>query len=407
MRKNILVISDNATHNSGVATQSKYLIDGLISTGNYKVYQLGASMYQDKKGEVQVINENFIIKNTYGFADYQEVRAFCFDKKIDAIIIFNDPRFFDDIFENYTKIKNICPVLYWHVWDNKPSPDFNRYVYESVDVINCHSYLTYEMCKELGYEKKSNFIPHAIPEDIFYQLSEQNIVKHKKEILGKDSEKFIFTWVNKNIKRKRVSDLLFCWKNFIEKVGEKSVLILHTNPYQKEGFDIISIINHLKIENSVRISNQNLSIEEMNILHNISDATINISHAEGFGLNVLEGMMCGTPPVALLTGGLIRQVLDYRDNTENGIAIHPDVRTINGNFSCPYIYEDFASHENISKSLNKMFMMTPEEYKNISIKCKNYANECFSYKETIKLWDESIQNTIAKTNNKKYKVETI
>lgn len=407
MRKNILVISDNATHNSGVATQSKYLIEGLISTSKYKVYQLGASMDLSEKGKIQVINENFFIKSTYGFADYQEVRSFCFDKKIEAIIIFNDPRFFDDIFENYTKIRNICPILYWHVWDNNPSPGFNRYVYESVDTINCHSYLTYEMCKDLGYEQKSNFIPHAIPEDVFYRLSEENISTHKKEILGKDNEKFIFTWVNKNIKRKRASDLLFCWKKFISEAGEKAVLILHTNPYQKEGFDIISIINHLKIENSVRISNQNLSIEEMNILHNISDATINISHAEGFGLNILEGMMCGTPPVALLTGGITRQVIDYRDKSVNGVAIHPDVRTINGNFSCPYIYEDFASHENITNALNKMFMMTKEEYDNISLKCKKYANECFSYKDTINLWDKSIQKAIIKNNNKKYKVETI
>ena len=39
-------------------------------------------------------------------------------------------------------------------------------------------------------------------------------------------------------------------------------------------------------------------------LYNIADVTINIASNEGFGLGTCESLMCGTPIVVNVTGGL-------------------------------------------------------------------------------------------------------
>ena len=45
----------------------------------------------------------------------------------------------------------------------------SREIYESVDLINCHSYHTYQQVVK-HHPGKTNFIPHALPEEIFFGL---------------------------------------------------------------------------------------------------------------------------------------------------------------------------------------------------------------------------------------------
>ena len=42
-KKKILMISDHALSTSGVGTQSRFLINGLVETGNYTFRQFGAA----------------------------------------------------------------------------------------------------------------------------------------------------------------------------------------------------------------------------------------------------------------------------------------------------------------------------------------------------------------------------
>ena len=77
----------------------------------------------------------------------------------------------------------------------------------------------------------------------------------------------------------------------------------------------------LGIKDNVLFSRDRLDFDKMNVLYNVSDFCINCSYAEGFGLSTLEAMQAGTPIIAVKTGGLTRQVVDHRDNTENGVAV--------------------------------------------------------------------------------------
>ena len=94
------------------------------------------------------VSDDFIIKPIDGFGNANLLRTVLLKEQPDALIIFSDPRFFTWLFEIEDEVRSVCPILWWHVWDNLPYPEFNEWMYDSVDAINCHSYLTYEMCKD-------------------------------------------------------------------------------------------------------------------------------------------------------------------------------------------------------------------------------------------------------------------
>ena len=129
-------------------------------------------------------------------------------EKPDVVLLFTDPRFFVWFFEMEDEVHQVCPIAYWHVWDNDPFPVFNKPFYECVDLINCHSHKTYEMVSE-KFPNKTNFIPHALPQDLFKPLSEAEKRGYKAQLLGEDrKDHFVGIWINRNAKRKRPNDTL-------------------------------------------------------------------------------------------------------------------------------------------------------------------------------------------------------
>jgi hypothetical protein len=103
--------------------------------------------------ETIMVNPDFIIKPIDGFGDRNLLRMTLATEKPDLILIFTDPRFFIWLFEMEDEIHQVCPIVWWHVWDNRPAPVFNGPMYEATDLINCHSYMTYEIVKEMFPEK--------------------------------------------------------------------------------------------------------------------------------------------------------------------------------------------------------------------------------------------------------------
>tara|TARA_B000000557_G_C20798431_1_gene454358 strand:- start:175 stop:1422 length:1248 start_codon:yes stop_codon:yes gene_type:complete len=411
-KQKILIISDHALSTSGVGVQSLLLIEGLLKTQKYQFLQLGAAI-DHKNYDTVKVNENFYIKPIKGFGNVNLIRSILLNESPDALIIFSDPRFFKYLFEIEDEIHQFCPILWWHVWDNYPYPKFNNWMYESTDVINCHSYLTYNMLNENFHLKEINYIPHSYPKNIFYRLKEKEIYKEKERILGKENlNSFICLWVNRNCLRKRPGDVIKSWNLFLQKIDkekrEECILIMHTNPNDNSGHDINSLIQYFNLEDNVILSTQKIETSMLNILYNISDVTLNISYNEGFGLTTLESMMTGTPIIATKTGGLKRQVIDYRDDSENGVALNIDVSTINGNQEISYIYQDYTSCENIAIGIKKYYNFDKSKKDTLSYKVENYANLEFNYDKSISMWDKSIQKSISDfKNNIKNNLEVI
>lgn len=405
-KKKILIISDHALSPSGVGVQTKYLVEGLLKTNDYEFIQLGAAVKHQNYSTVKV-NDNFYIKPIDGFGNPVLLRSVILNEQPDALLIFTDPRFFTWLFQIEDEIRQVCPILWWHVWDNKPTPKFNYWMYDSTDAINCHSYLTYLMCKE-NYDKKTTFIPHAFPKSVFYKIDDNLRKSEKKRILGeKRKDNFVCLWMNRNCKRKRPGDVLYSWKLFLESLNKEDrknvTLLLHTNPKDNAGCNLFEIGYNLDILDTVAFSTEKVETEHINVLHNISDVCLNMSFNEGFGLTTLESMMTGTPIIAAKTGGLYRQVIDFRDNTENGIAIDIKNKSLVGSQNVPYIFEDYVDNQDVANAIMKIYKMNFEEKLKLSEKVINYANFAFNYENTINLWDKSIRKTIEEFKCQKQK----
>ena len=404
------MLSDHALSTSGVGTQSRHLIHGLLEKGCWTVRQFGAAIKHDDYRTI-VVNEDFVIKPINGFGDPESLRVVLATEKPDILFLFTDPRFFTWVWEMEDEIHQICPIVYWHVWDNLPTPRFNDVLYDSTDLINCHSHLTYEMVSE-NFPEKTNFIPHALPEEVFFPLGKHAISAYRRQLLGPErQDHFVAFWMNRNAKRKRPNDVLLSWKHFVDKLKEQgkqdATLIMHTDPNDSEGPNLEMTAEMLGIKDSVFFSNQRVDFEKINILHNMADVVFNISYAEGFGLGTLEAMQCGTPIIAVTTGGLTRQVIDHRDGSENGIALPVEVRTLVGSQTVPYIYEDYVSAETIGDAFYKMYSMPDEERDALSKKVRDYALSEFSYQDTVDKWHETMMDLLKDWKHENYVMETL
>lgn len=393
-KKKIVVLSDHALSTSGVGTQTRHLINGLLEKGCWTFRQLGAAVKHDNYDTV-VVNPDFVIKPTDGFGTPEMIRVILATEKPDAILIFTDPRFFTWLFEIEDEIHQTCPIFWWHVWDNEPYPDFNNSYYNATDLINCHSYHTYLQLVE-KYPEKTNFVPHALPENVFFEIDEQKKLLYKRQILGAQrAEHFVGFWMNRNAKRKRPGDLLWAWKIFLDRLHEEeghkdATLLLHTDPLDREGPNLYSIIEKLEIKDNIVFSKDRVSFDVVNAMHNISDFTINVSNAEGFGLSTLEAMQTGTPIIAPMTGGQTRQVVDHRDGSENGFALPIELQTLVGSQNVPYIFEDYCSVQTIAEKIWQMYKLGLEGRKDLGQKAKRYVESEFSYQKTIDLWHETM-----------------
>lgn len=394
-KKKILMLSDHALSTSGVGCQSRYLIDGLIKTGRWSVRQFGAAVKHANYKNV-VISDDFVIRPVDGFGTPEMLRQALALERPDVLLLFTDPRFFTWVWQMEDEVHQICPIAYWHVWDNFPVPQFNKVLYDSTDLINCHSHLTYNFVKELA-PGRTNFIPHALPREIFYPIEDEGrVASIREETLGPNRKNhFILFWANRNAKRKRPNDLLWAWQLFMRMLKEKhgksdATLLLHTQPDDQEGPNLRATAEMLEISSSLLFSSERVEFDKMNILHNISDACINISYAEGFGLATLEAMQCGRPIIALKTGGLTRQVVDHRDGTENGFSLPVEMQSMVGSQTVPYIFEDYCSAQTTAEAILKMYELGHEGRRSLGSKARKYALSEFSLERTVSDWDRTL-----------------
>jgi glycosyltransferase involved in cell wall biosynthesis len=397
-KKTILMLSDHPLSTSGVGTQARWLINGLINTGKYSFRCFGGAVRHDNYDTVAV-NPDFIIKPTDGFGDKNLLRKTLAQVKPDAILLFTDPRFFVWVWEMQDEIQQVCPIAYWHLWDNPPWPDYNKVLYESTDLINCINYPTYEMVKE-RFPNRTNYIPHAVPKDLYKLISKEESMQFKKRLLGNErADHFTVLYVSRNARRKMTADILVSWKLFLKDLQEKhghtkASIIMHCDPLDQEGTNLHSVIDMLGIKENTIFSKDRIGFEDMRVLYNMCDTVVNRSANEGFGLPILEAKMCGKPVISIKTGGLTRQVEDHVTGEQYGIGLDPEVRSMVGNLMIPYIYEDFISHKTLSEAFMKMYDYGPEKREEIGQRAMKHAHRDYDLDAVVAEWDRTLMNTI-------------
>ena len=384
----IFTISDHPLSPSGVGTQTKYIIEGMLKTGKYQFLSFGGAMkhpnHQPQKTEQW--GDDWVMWPVDGYGTQDQVRAMINQNKPDILWFMTDPRFYGWLWQMDHEIRVNVPMVYYHVWDNYPYPQFNRPSYLSNDHIACISELTYDIVQTVAPEVGSTYIPHAVNEEIFKPFTVEKKSEYKK-VHGLE-DKFVCVWNNRNARRKQSGTLIWWFKEFLDRVGhDKATLIMHTDTKDVHGQDLEAIINELGLTNQeVLFSRDKVEAADLAQLYAAADVTINISDAEGFGLATLESLSCGTPIMVTMTGGLQNQVTDG----ENwfGVGLEPASKAIIGSQQVPYIYEDRVNKDDFVNGLVSLYEMTQEERAAMGMAGREWTQKQYNFTDFMQKWDD-------------------
>tara|TARA_B100000683_G_scaffold267072_1_gene300226 strand:+ start:955 stop:2349 length:1395 start_codon:yes stop_codon:yes gene_type:complete len=411
-KKKILLLSDDLRMSSGIATVSKELVLGTLD--KYHWVQLGAAVNHPEKGK-EIDLGNDVRKETgikdaslkiipwTGYGDANILRELIMRHQPDAILHFTDPRYWRWLYEMESEIRQNIPILFYHIWDDLPDPHYNRDYYESCDWLGCISRQTYGIVSRVGKldsetikpleDWQVDYVPHGINSDT-YKPTEVPKDFHDKVTTGKDY-KFILFWMNRNIKRKQPSDVIWAFKKFVDGLPkedkDKVCLIMHTAPKDPNGTDLFKVADRIAPECDIKFSTERISQKELNYIYNIADCTINIAGNEGFGLVTAESIMAGTPIILNVTGGMqdqcgfkkkstkkyftaedykqigsLHNYREWEDKVTHGEwvkPVWPRVQTMVGSIPTPYIIDDKVDVHEVADAIKYWYDKTPEQRK--------------------------------------------
>lgn len=387
----VLVLGDHPFAPSGVGTQIKYMIEHLLETGKFQFNCIaGAVKHKDYKAQkTDKWGDDLIIFPVDGYGNKDLVRMLLRKFKPDIVWFMTDPRFWGWLWEMEDEIRPLCPMVYYHVWDNYPYPTFNKKYYDSNDVVVAISKVTDDIVRNVAPDVECVYHPHSVNQEIFKPLDEEQIKNLREQnFQAGERDKFVFFWNNRNARRKQSGSLIFWFKDFLDEVGhDKAMLLMHTDTKDPHGQDLKAIIDELGLnDRQVMFSEQKLAPEHLAAMYNMADCTINISDAEGFGLATLESLACGTPIIVNMTGGLQQQVTDG----ENwfGIGLEPASKAIIGSQQVPWIYEDRLAKEDFINALKQMITCDEDQMDEWKKKAVEWVTEEYPFEKYTHGWEK-------------------
>jgi glycosyltransferase involved in cell wall biosynthesis len=433
----ILLLSDDLRMTSGISTMSREIVMGTLDRFNW--IQLGAGINHHEAGKFVDVNEDarqktgvkdaelkIIPYNSYG--DIIMLRKILSEMKIDAILHFTDPHYWQWLYDAEHEIRQQVPILYYHIWDNVPDPTYNKDYYESCDWLGCISKLTYGIVNRVGKMEDGirkpledwqiSYVPHGINENVFKPLEDKELIDVKKGLFGDKDYDFVLFFNSRNIRRKQPSDVIESFKLFCDKLtkeqSDKCVLVMHTAPIDNNGTDLYAVKDKICPDYDVVFSTNKIESDTLNKLYNVADCTINIANNEGFGLGTAESIMAGTPIIVSVTGGLQDQcgfnytADDYIDlktlhnkkdhkDTPHGVWVNPvwpSAININGSPLTPYIYDDRVNNNEVADAITEMYLLGREKRKENGQVGREWAIKNLSSKIMCDTMSEGIKNTI-------------
>lgn len=410
----VFCLADSPLAPSGVGTQTRYMIEGLLQTGRFQFVCFGGAIrHPDYKPiRTEEYGDDWLIYPVDGYGTQEQMRALLKAQKPDIVWIMTDPRFWGWLWDIDNEIRSVAPLVYYHVWDNFPYPTFNRKWYLSNDMVASISKVTHEIVENVAPEVDLIRIPHAVNDSVFARIDDRALIDNfkKENSIGSDSKgnkRFTFFWNNRNARRKQSGSLMFWFNDFLNKVGrDKATLIMHTEPKDPNGQDLLAIRDRLNLDDDqFKLSTNKLSIQQLAVLYNAVDCTVNVSDAEGFGLATLESLATETPIIVNMTGGLQEQVTDGKEWF--GIGLEPKSKAIIGSQEVPWIYEDRISGEDLVDAMTKMYEMSEEERRSLGKKGRQHVLDNYSMENYVSLWDRALTDLHEKHGSWESKSENL
>lgn len=363
-KKRILLLGDDIRVVSGVSLICKNII--LNGVSEFEWVQLAAQANNPDNGQIIDVSKSVdeITKTTgsyvrlyctTGYGNQTTLRNIISQERIDCILHITDPRRWNWLYRMENEIRQKIPICYYHVWDNYPLPHYNKGVYESCDFIGCISKVTQDCVSKVSPKTNAKYIPHGVNTEIFKPIDKEISDSCKKNILP-DGCDFLLFCNNANIPRKQLPLLIESFSWFCEAIGKdkakKVALMLHTNPTNKSGSNLIQVVDDLYNELNILFSSSVVDDSTLNQMYNTADVTINVASNEGFGLSTAESLSAGTPVIVSDTGGLGEQVTD---SELWGFKVKPKIKNLIGSSSSPYLYENICDHTDIGSAILAMY----------------------------------------------------
>ena len=403
-RKKILLLCDDIRMHSGVATMAREIVVGTAHHFNW-INIGGAIKHPDQGKRFDLSNdvnkENGIddasvqLYATSGYGDQNFVRGVINQEKPDAVLLFTDPRYWTWMFDMEREIRKTTPIFYLNIWDDYPTPLYNRAYYESCDLLISISKQTKNINElVLGAAAKGKtltYVPHGINEKQFYSIKEEketeSLQSLKNDLFGDKEIDYVVFWNSRNIRRKSPGDVILSYRHFCDLIGKekakKCALIMHTQPVDNNGTDLYAVREAICDPEYVNVyfSSNKLNTQQMNQLYNIADVTMLISSNEGWGLSLTESMMAGTPIIANVTGGMQDQMRFVDENGEWYIPskkvpsnhmgtykehgnwakpVFPSNISLVGSVPTPYIHDDRADFREVAEAIKEWYELGPE-----------------------------------------------
>ena len=409
-RKKILLLSDDLRMPSGVGVMSREIVLGTCHIYNW--VQLGAAINHPEVGKGVDISDSLAaelgVKEPYlrifpynGYGDHNVLRWLIKTEQPDAIMHFTDPRFWIWLYQMEHEIRQLMPLMFYHVWDDVPYPKYNENYYRSCDAIFGISKQTYNLVRQVWKKEtpapwQVKYIPHGVDHTIWKKHeSEESLTAVqavKQRLFGDDWEKinFVVLYNNRNIRRKMTSDVILAYQKFLHKLTPEQRagcrILFHTAPVDENGTDLPAVLRDVTPDVQFAFSSDRVSPQEMVNIYNLSDVVINLASNEGFGIGTLEAMMTERMIIANVTGGLQDQMgfkdekgnyLDpsvhynnewgtnadgrYKDHGEWVIPVFPNNRALIGSPMTPYIFDDRCDWNDAGDAIHAIYQMPVEE----------------------------------------------
>ena len=245
-----------------------------------------------------------------------------------------------------------------------------------------------------------HYVPHGINSNEFKPLptGDSSIVKLKKDLLGDGEYNFIVAFNSRNAHRKHPANLILAFKSFCASIdpeqAKKCALIMHTDKVCEAGTDLVATVQAVCPEYKVVLDESRRTPEEMVAFYNLADVTANVSSNEGFGLSIAESIMCGTPVIATVTGGLQDQLgivtddgknvqfnLEFGTNstgkyTKHGVWAKPvwtKVQNLQGSPPTPYIMDDLVNYTDIADAIAYWYLVGKEKREQYGAEGRRWA----------------------------------
>ena len=414
-RKKILLICDDIRVTSGVATVAREIVTNTAHHFNW-VNVAGAINHPEKgkkydlssdvSSEAKIDDASVISYPVDGYGNPDLLRQFLQIEKPDAIMIITDPRYFEWLFAMEAEIRKTTPIVYLNIWDDLPTPLYNKSYYEACDALLAISKQT-KLINELVLGDKTEgkiveYVPHGLNEKIYKPIpdTDKSLLEFREKIFGNDDKEFVLFFNSRNIRRKQIPDTMLAWRYFLDSLpkekAEKCAFILHTEVVSQHGTDLEEVRKVLfkDYPKAIYFSQTKLPSEDLNKLYNIADAQILLTSNEGWGLTLTEAILAGTPIIANVTGGMQDQMrfVDengnwftpssdipsnhtgrFKTHGEWAFPVFPTNRSLQGSPKTPYIWDDRCRPEDATTQIQKLYEMGREKRKEMGLKGREWA----------------------------------